>query len=120
MQNKKMRLFYILSLIPILLSINSHTAEIKFVDVTETAGINFEHVGGIEHRVVPALVGSGAAWRDYDNNGTLDLYIVNSALVRPEPDAILPKNALYLNNGDGTFTDVTENAGVGDTGWGMG
>ncbi len=120
LQNKKIHLFYILPLITILFSVNGHTAEIKFVDVTETAGINFKHAGGIEHRVVPALVGSGAAWRDYDNNGTLDLYIVNSTSVRPEPDTILPKNALYLNNGDGTFTDVTDNAGVGDTGWGMG
>lgn len=99
---------------------SGNTAEIQFIDVTETAGIHFQHAGGIDHRVVPALVGSGAAWRDYDNNGTLDLYIVNSTAVRPEPDTILPKNVLYSNNGDGTFADVTEIAGVGDTGWGMG
>ena len=37
---------------------------------------------------------SGAAWRDYNNDGWLDLYIVNSALVRPAPDAVLPKNTL--------------------------
>lgn len=101
-------------------TLNSHTADIRFTDVTEQAGIHFEHAGGIDHRVVPALVGSGAAWRDYDNDSRLDLYIVNSALVRPAPDAVLPKNALYRNNGDGTFTDVTDAAGVGDTGWGMG
>ena len=101
-------------------STSSYAADIRFVDVTEQAGINFTHVGGIDHRVVPALVGSGAAWRDYDNDGRLDIYIVNSALVRPTPDAVLPKNALYQNNGDGTFSDVTDAAGVGDTGWGMG
>lgn len=100
--------------------LNQVAAEIKFVDVTEEAGIHFKHAGGIDLRVVPALVGSGAAWCDYDNNGTLDLYIVNSTAVRPEADTILPKNALYRNNGDGTFTDVTDFAGVGDTGWGMG
>ena len=99
---------------------NGNTAEIQFIDVTETAGIHFQHAGGIDLRVVPALVGSGAAWRDYDNNGTLDLYIVNSTAVRPQPDTILPSNILYRNNGDGTFTDVTDIAGVGDTGWGMG
>lgn len=99
---------------------SSYGSDIRFVDVTEQAGIHFEHVGGIDLRVVPALVGSGAAWCDYDNDGKLDLYIVNSALVRPESDAVLPKNALYRNNGDGTFTDVTDAAGVGDTGWGMG
>ena len=103
-----------------LLISNGNAAEIQFVDVTDAAGIHFQHAGGIDHRVVPALVGSGAAWRDYDNNGTLDLYIANSTAVRPEPDTILPKNVLYRNNGDGTFTDVTDISGVGDTGWGMG
>ena len=83
----------------ILLVWNGSAAEIQFIDVTDTAGIHFQHAGGIDQRVVPALVGSGAAWRDYDNDGTLDLYIVNSTAVRPEPDAILPKNALYRNNG---------------------
>ena len=97
-----------------------HPAGIQFVDVTEQAGIHFRHAGGIDLRVVPALVGSGVAWRDYDNDGNLDLYLVNSAAVRPEPGTVLPQNALYRNNGDGTFTDVTETAGVGDTGWGMG
>lgn len=97
-----------------------HASDIQFVDVTEQAGIRFKHAGGIDLRVVPALVGSGAAWRDYDNDDDLDLYLVNSTAVRPEPGTILPQNALYRNNGDGTFTDVTETAGVGDTGWGMG
>ncbi len=97
-----------------------HSVDIQFVDVTEQAGIHFKHAGGIDLRVVPALVGSGAAWRDIDNDGDLELYIVNSATVRPEPGTILPQNALYRNNGDGTFTDITEIAGVGDTGWGMG
>ena len=99
---------------------SSAAVAIQFVDVTEQAGIRFVHAGGIDMRVVPALVGSGAAWGDYDNDGWWDLYILNSALVRPEPDAVLPKNVLYRNNGDGTFTDVTDAAGVGDTGWGMG
>ena len=63
---------------------SSYASNIRFVDVTEQAGIHFEHAGGIDLRVVPALVGSGAAWCDYDNDGKLDLYIANSALVRPE------------------------------------
>ena len=110
----------IITILSFVLTLNSYASDIQFVDVTERAGIHFEHAGGINLRVVPALVGSGAAWCDYDNDGWLDLYIVNSALVRPEPDAVLPKNALFRNNGDGTFRDVTEAAGVGDTGWGMG
>ena len=94
----------VITILSFALTLNSYASDIQFVNVTEQAGIHFEHAGGIDLRVVPALVGSGAAWRDYDNDGWLDLYIVNSALVRPEPDAV----------------DVTETAGVGDTGWGMG
>lgn len=91
-------------------------SEIQFVDVTEKVGIRFKHAGGISRRVVPALIGSGAAFADYDNDGDLDLYIANTTDVRPNPQT----NTLYRNNGNGTFTDVTEIAGVGDTGWGMG
>ncbi|MDD9972801.1 MAG: CRTAC1 family protein [Candidatus Poribacteria bacterium] len=101
-------------------TLSSYASDIQFVDVTEQAGIHFKHAGGIDLRVLPALVGSGAAWCDYNNDGRLDLYIVNGSLVRPAADAVLPKNTLYRNNGDGTFTDVTDVAGVGDTGWGMG
>ena len=71
--------------------LNSYASDIQFVDVTEQAGIHFVHAGGIDLRVVPALVGSGAAWRDYNNDGKVDLYIANGALVRPAPDAVLPK-----------------------------
>ena len=114
------RLRLVIAFLSLAVVSNSRAADIQFVDVTEQAGIEFEHVGGIEVRVVPGLVGSGAAWRDYDNDGWLDLYIVNSAVVRPTPETVLARNALYRNNGDGSFTDVTEAAGVGDTGWGMG
>lgn len=114
------RLVFVLLLAMVSLANVLHASDIQFVDVTEQAGIRFKHAGGIDLRVVPALVGSGVAWRDYDNDDDLDLYLVNSTAVRPEPGTILPQNALYRNNGDGTFTDVTETAGVGDTGWGMG
>ncbi|MBM3122986.1 MAG: CRTAC1 family protein [Chloroflexi bacterium] len=65
-------------------------------------------------------MGSGAAFLDYDNDGFLDLYIVNGAPLpgfRAEQE---PRNSLYRNQGDGTFARVTEEAGVGDTGYGMG
>lgn len=114
------RLRDVIAVLSLTFIFSSYASDIRFVDVTEQAGIDFEHAGGIDLRVVPALVGSGAAWCDYDNDGKLDLYIANSALVRPASDAVPPKNALYRNNGDGTFSDVTDTAGVGDTGWGMG
>jgi hypothetical protein len=76
-----------------------------FIDVTARAHINFVHQSGAspEKRMVETF-GSGVAWIDYDNDGFPDLYFVNGA-----PGAA---NALYHNNKDGTFTDVTGAAGV--------
>ncbi|MBC8231816.1 CRTAC1 family protein [bacterium] len=94
--------------------------QVKFVDITQEAGIKFKHAGGLQEQVIPALVGSGVALADYDNDNLLDIYIANASIVFPQPSAKLPTNVLYRNNGDGTFTDVTKQAGVGDAGWGMG
>ncbi|MBI1927333.1 VCBS repeat-containing protein, partial [Candidatus Poribacteria bacterium] len=66
-------------------------------------------------------MGSGAGFADYDNDGDLDLYIVNNpGPLHAKVTANSPGNVLYRNNGDGTFTDVTAKAGVGDRGYGMG
>ena len=91
----------------------------RFVDITTDSGINFKHAGGIDKRVIPAIVGSGAAFADYDNDGDLDLYIVNSS-TKHDTDTEIPSNVLYRNNGNSTFTDVTNEAGVGNPVWGMG
>jgi hypothetical protein len=96
-------------------------AGIQFVDVTQEAGIHWKHVDGRSgQKYFMETLGSGAAFFDYDADGDSDLYFVNSA---PLPGYIaeeIPTNCLYRNNGDGTFTDVTEIAGVGDTGYGHG
>ena len=98
------------------------TQPVQFVNVIAEAGIEFNYVNGASGRkYMPEPMGSGAAFFDYDNDGYLDLYIVNGA---PLPgfrcEGELIRNALYRNNRDGTFTEVTEEAGVGDTGYGMG
>ena len=94
---------------------------VQFRDVTLAAGIDFVHSHGSRSSLLPEDMGSGAGFADYDNDGDLDLYIVNN----PGPLTIeitseSPGNILYRNNGDGRFTDVTEKAGVGDQGHGMG
>ena len=96
-------------------------ATIEFVDVTETAGIDFTHVDGRsgEKYFVESL-GSGAAFFDYDSDGDPDLYFVNGARLPGYHTTNTPINRLFQNNGDGTFTDVTEKAGVGDFGYGHG
>ena len=93
----------------------------QFLDVTAKVGIVFKHVNGASDRkFYLETMGSGAAFLDYDNDGDLDLYIVNGAPLPGFETASPPANTLYRNNGDGTFTDVTAAAGVGDTSYGMG
>ena len=96
-------------------------AQVRFVDVTQEAGIDFVYVNGASGRkYMPEPMGSGAAFLDYDLDGDLDLYIVNGAPLPGYHCSGTPRNALYRNNGDGTFTDVTYEAGVGDAHYGMG
>jgi hypothetical protein len=97
-----------------------------FEDVTEKSGINFRHSFG-EQKLssIMEATGSGCAWIDYNNDGLLDLYVLSGRYIDgvtkfSKPDGIDATNHLYRNNGDGTFTDVTEQAGVGGKGFGMG
>ena len=97
-----------------------------FEDVTEKSGVNFRHSFG-EQKLssIMEATGSGCAWIDYNNDGLLDLYVVSGRYVDgvtkfSKPDGVDATNHLYRNNGDGTFTDVTEQAGVGGKGFGMG
>ena len=95
--------------------------KISFIEATEAAGIRFQHVDGRSgQRYFLETVGSGVAFFDYDDNGLLDIYFVNSGDLPGFNSSTPPSNRLYHNNGDGTFTDVTEQAGVGDTGYGAG
>ena len=97
-------------------------APIQFVDVAAESGITMRGVsGGREKKYILEIKGGGAgAFLDYDNDGDLDLYAVNGSRLEGFPPGQAPRNALYRNNGDGTFTDVAPYAGVADTSWGMG
>ena len=86
-------------------------AEVQFIDVTAASGIHFRHQNGAEGEKYPMeTMGSGVVFFDYDGDGWLDLYFVNSA----------GPGALYHNEGDGNFTDKTASAGVADSGYGLG
>ena len=99
----------------------SADTNIQFVDVTQEAGIHWKHVDGRSgQKYFMETLGSGAAFFDYDADGDSDLYFVNGAPLPGYVSQEIPTNCLYQNNGDGTFTDVTEKAGVGDTGYGHG
>ena len=99
----------------------SADTNIQFVDATQEAGIHWKHVDGRSgQKYFMETLGSGAAFFDYDADGDPDLYFVNGAPLPGYVSQEIPTNCLYRNNGDGTFTDVTEKAGVGDTGYGHG
>jgi hypothetical protein len=91
----------------------SVASAVKFTDVTEAAGIRFKHTSGTSGRLYfPETVGSGCAFLDYNNDGRLDLFLVNSSRLPGYPERGPLYSALYRNNGDGTFTDVTRAAGL--------
>jgi hypothetical protein len=96
-------------------------APIRFEDATEAAGIRFTHsMGSQALGSLLEATGGGCVWFDYNNDGLLDLYVVSGKpledSVHPHPMKVkpdpAPHNHLYRNNGDGTFTDVTQEAGV--------
>ena len=96
-------------------------AVIKFTPVTKEAGIQFRHFNGaIGQKHLVETMGGGTAFFDYNNDDYLDIYLVNGAPLTENTPDVLPTNQLYQNNGNGTFTDVTLHAGVGDTSYGIG
>src|SRR6185369_10770954 len=79
------------------------------------------HMDGRSGQKFPLeMVGCGAAFFDYDNDGDPDLYLVNGAPLSGYQGNEDPRNRLWQNDGKGRFTDVTDRAGVGDTGYGHG
>src|ERR1700727_2295834 len=98
------------------------TNPVTFVDVARSAGVTFQHDNAASpEKYLIETMGSGCGWIDYDQNGLLDFYLPNGAATRVYSPRQPLRSALYRNNGDGTFTDVTHAAGVGAEGlFGMG
>jgi hypothetical protein len=98
-------------------------APVVFVDITQAAGLDkFHHRSGDpEKRTILETPGSGVALLDYDNDGWLDIYLLNgSTFPALKGKEAAPRAMLLHNNHDGTFTDVTEKAGVANERWGFG
>ena len=86
---------------------------VLFRDVTVTAGIHFRHErAASEQKLYLETMGAGVGWIDYDQDGFLDIFFVNSGYTPSFHPLQPPQPALYHNNGDGTFTDVTEKVGI--------
>jgi hypothetical protein len=94
----------------------------SFVDVGRESGLNAKTIFGGEHKNKYLLetTGCGVAFYDYDNDGWLDVFLVNGSRLEGFPAGQAPTSHLFKNNRDGTFTDVTLKAGLAHSGWGQG
>ncbi len=84
---------------------------LRFTDVAAEAGIDFRHFPAVRSGVITEDMGSGAAWGDFDGDGDPDLYLVNW-VESGEESGIASGNRLFRNNGDASFTDISEGSGV--------
>jgi hypothetical protein len=94
---------------------------VKFVEITKEAGISFVHYNGaLGEKLLPETMGAGVAFLDYDRDGDQDLFFVNSSYWPKHAVTPPPTQALYRNDGNGHFTDVTKEAGLDQTFYGQG
>ena len=92
----------------------------ELVDITASTGIEFEHLASPEQKYIVESMSGGVALIDFDGDGWLDIYFTNAPDVEMALQGKKARSALYRNNHDGTFTDVTDKAGVGYPCWAMG
>ena len=110
----------------VLLAIHLTTAQgrttdrVTFTDITSQTGITFSHNFSPDKKYILESMSGGVAMLDFDKDGWLDLYFVNSPVVATAGTPRSARSALWRNRGDGTFVDVTDRAGVGYPGFGMG
>ena len=95
---------------------------VSFINIARESGLNAKTIYGGEHKNKYLLetTGCGVAFYDYDNDGWLDIFLVNGSRLEGFPAGSEPTSHLFRNNRDGTFTDVTHKAGLAHSGWGQG
>jgi hypothetical protein len=95
-------------------------AKPQLVEITASTGIRFKHLASPDKKYIVESMSGGVALIDYDRDGWPDIYFTNAPDVDMQLAGKKAKSALFHNNRDGTFTDVTDKAGVGYPGWGYG
>jgi enediyne biosynthesis protein E4 len=92
----------------------------QLTDITQSTGVKFFHLSAPDNKYIVESMSGGVALIDYDLDGWPDIYFTNAPTVEMALAGQKARGALYHNNGDGTFTEVTDKAGVGEAGWAMG
>jgi len=110
----------ILTAAPLAQSPAAAPSQLLFRDITRDAGITFQHHAAPEKKYIVESMSGGVALFDFDNDNLLDIYFVDSLTVETSKDPRAARSALYRNLGNNRFEDVTDKAGVGHPGWGMG
>jgi len=111
------------SVSPALVENDVQAPVVQFIDITEDAGVDFVHTNGAAgDKLLPETMGSGAAFFDYDSDGDQDLLLINSDVWPEHAEAGTQRQTmkLYANDGQGNFSDVTDEAGLGVPIYGMG
>jgi enediyne biosynthesis protein E4 len=112
------------NLAPVLANLKTPASELGYSvrDVAREARLDFVQVCGGDNskKYILETTGSGVAFVDYDNDGWLDIFLVNGTRLDAAPNEDHPTNKLFHNNRDGTFSDVTAKAGLTHSGWGQG
>jgi enediyne biosynthesis protein E4 len=93
---------------------------VSFTDITKQSRITFSHAWSTDKKYILESMSGGVAVFDFDNDGLLDIYFANAPTVATAGDPRSARSELWRNQGDGTFVDVTDKAGVGYPGWAMG
>ena len=125
MKKKLSCLVYCLFLMPITFELQAQKKNVLFTDITKKAGITFKYTfGDNSYKNIIESSGSGITVFDYNNDGFMDLYLMNGTYLEgiSDPSGKIYKNShneLYKNNGNGTFTEVSKAAGVGGHQWSM-
>ena len=96
-------------------------AAVRFADVTREAGIDFRHVNGASpDKHLVETIGSGGLFFDYDNDGWIDVFLVDGGSIADPAVARQARHRLFRNRGNGTFQDVTAQSGIQHRDYGMG
>jgi hypothetical protein len=116
----KKTLLAVLPLCAAVAAAQTPSAGVLFRDIVDEAGIAFQHHSAPEKKYIVESMSGGVGLFDFDNDGLIDLYFVDSLTVDTAKDPMAARSALYRNLGHGKFQDVTDKSGIGHPGWGMG